>query len=1809
VSLDIQSTILAASPYWDDYNASKNYYRVLFRPSVAVQARELTTLQTMLQAQIERFGDNIFQDGSVVKGCSVEFITDLEFVGIEDQFTSNSSLAQNDPSLIGAVAIGQTSGAQALIVSTQAGFIRQNPGRFFIRYTAPGANSASFLPGEQLNVYNAGMSYVEDIILTVDNIAPFSNTLGQALSSYSAANTANLTARAIVVSVNATANTITVNNIKRSFNNTDILVLSSNTQATANINGIAYDVSDLVGTINTLTSNTDGISIANSDLSGLAYGASVSDGIIYHKGFFLEVEANTIIVNPNTNDPSNYLLGFVTAESVITATSDNTLYDNALGSPNYNAPGADRLQLVSTLTAMLANTVSNTAAFFPVITFSNTGVAYNRTDPQYAALGDSLAQRTYEEAGHFTVDQYGISSAPNGTDANAVIYEVTPGLSYVNGYRNQLLTNLPVDGRRGTDTTSYTDQIVTMSFGNYVVVDQVRGFFATDQGGVVDLYDTAQHAVTNGLTNSSSPTGNLIGTANIREFVYTDNTNQGAPTAEYNAYLFNIQMSNSSYTFANVASLFFTGPGGNAFADVVTPQLQEPSLLPMLFSVGADAVETLSSNGVFNSQYYLTSSNTTASCDSGGNIVFKVPSGAGILGFSDGTVISEEKIQLSLDANLQFANLVSNGTVYANGVFTGPGLGGLVLPGESIVQGANLYLVTATINSNTVQVANGYSLVANTGQTFGRFHYAGSLVDLNGTGRTLTINANNQATISFGFSPVNAPIDVDLRFYTFQSQALQIQKVLNRGTTVMITPANTGSDTGPWNLGIPDGLGLAGVYVLTGSNSALATADMNTNIANSFVFNNGQKDAFYDHCSVTLKNPSDASTYAGVTLAVVFDHFTANTSVGKGYFSVDSYPVDDSLSQNANTSIFTFQIPQYYSAAQQTTFDLRDVVDFRPYKQATATITQDIRAATYSPATTNTFDPNTSAFKPFPGENFELNYTHYLGRVDILTLNPVGTFAVVEGTPSLTPVAPSYSNDCLNIATITVPPYPSLTDIEKSAANTTAWNITISVQSHLRYTMADIAGLDARISQLEYYTTLNTLQLAAANTSIMSSDGTDRFKNGIFVDPFVDHTFADVTDPTYRIAIDEQNSIARPFFFPQYFEMEFNSANSVGVTQIGNQVMMAYEEESFLDQGFATQARSLSGAPPSYVGNLLLSPSVWSEVETLVGAATVIATDAPASAIASMTVPQLCASYGWWRVSGNTVTTANSTSNTATVSVTSSSTSSSNTAAVVLPYIDPREVAFSATGLKPYTTFYLYVDDIDMTALSAPGDITNATATDDSLVTRTSVWGTTLESDSRGNLAGKISIPSDRFKTGQHTVKLLSIEIDSVSNTQISSAAALFSCNLTYDQVPGPVIVVQQSAPSTPGIAPTANFTWSGATYVTAPAAHEITFTNTSTAGAAPITSWNWTFGDGTTYSGQNPPVHTYGAGIGTNSTNPYLITLTVKDADNLTSTYTAGITLFTLAPPPVATINLTCYSNQTIIGTHEIGGVYEANINMVASSSTTVAGAYFEWSYNYLEGNTLNQVVVTGTANNTFIPYLIDTNPAAHANNLNSEFEVTVNYVAANGYVIASIQNYPFQLWTTDKVAPGTPLAPWASGASAATMAVGGTFNGGSPSAAFGGGDPILGGCVVAEAFLNTDTTAAEVEDGFVADTWSPGEEGITPFAVNQIGESKLRPCVTLITASGIELTLSVDTPFNLKTATSDLDPEHTRYAPDMLNHEVLVDDEGDIRWEKVTGVLHVGERFIVPLGFGGRSFAAGDIPTRRIYSHNLFKANQGIR
>ena len=61
-----QQTNLNVAPYFDDFDPANDFHRVLFKPGYPVQARELTTLRSILQNQIEKFGQHFFKEGAKV---------------------------------------------------------------------------------------------------------------------------------------------------------------------------------------------------------------------------------------------------------------------------------------------------------------------------------------------------------------------------------------------------------------------------------------------------------------------------------------------------------------------------------------------------------------------------------------------------------------------------------------------------------------------------------------------------------------------------------------------------------------------------------------------------------------------------------------------------------------------------------------------------------------------------------------------------------------------------------------------------------------------------------------------------------------------------------------------------------------------------------------------------------------------------------------------------------------------------------------------------------------------------------------------------------------------------------------------------------------------------------------------------------------------------------------------------------------------------------------------------------------------------------------------------------------------------------------------------------------------------------------------------------------------------------------------------------------------------------------------------------------------------------------------------------------
>lgn len=85
------------NPYYDDFDDDKQFVKVLFRPGYAVQARELTQLQSILQDQIAKFGNHIFKNGSMVIGGETIFEnSEIYYLRVANEDTNGNSVDVNN---------------------------------------------------------------------------------------------------------------------------------------------------------------------------------------------------------------------------------------------------------------------------------------------------------------------------------------------------------------------------------------------------------------------------------------------------------------------------------------------------------------------------------------------------------------------------------------------------------------------------------------------------------------------------------------------------------------------------------------------------------------------------------------------------------------------------------------------------------------------------------------------------------------------------------------------------------------------------------------------------------------------------------------------------------------------------------------------------------------------------------------------------------------------------------------------------------------------------------------------------------------------------------------------------------------------------------------------------------------------------------------------------------------------------------------------------------------------------------------------------------------------------------------------------------------------------------------------------------------------------------------------------------------------------------------------------------------------------------------------------------------------------------
>ena len=445
-----QQTNLNVSPYFDDFDENDNYYRVLFKPGYPVQARELTGLQSILQNQIDKFGQHFFKEGAKVIPGNTAYSQSYYAVELNNTHLG-VPVEYYIEQLLKRKIIGLTSGVTAIIdkVLKSADSERGNL-TIYVSYISSGVQNPEikeFLDGELLAADT-------DIIT-----GPLNNTFIPSGESFASA-----------ISLNATST---------------------------------------------------------------ASSFSVSNGVYFVRGTFVNVEDETILLEQYSNTPTGRI-GFKIQEEIINSDEDETLTDNSKGFNNYAAPGADRLKITCSLFFKAIDDF-NDSNFIELATVNNGILRSQVKNTQYSLIADELARRTFAESGDYTVTPFDITVKESlndgianngvfeqgqftysGTIANddLALYQISPGKAFVKGYEIETISTSYIDAPKPRTTKTLENQGINYNTGTTFGLNRVFGAPVVGVGNtyVLSLRDTRV-----GVNSITAP-GKEIGLARVYDF-------------------------------------------------------------------------------------------------------------------------------------------------------------------------------------------------------------------------------------------------------------------------------------------------------------------------------------------------------------------------------------------------------------------------------------------------------------------------------------------------------------------------------------------------------------------------------------------------------------------------------------------------------------------------------------------------------------------------------------------------------------------------------------------------------------------------------------------------------------------------------------------------------------------------------------------------------------------------------------------------------------------------------------------------------------------------------------------------------------------------------------------------------------------------------------------------------------------------------------------------------------------------------------------------------------------------------------------
>lgn len=1008
-------------------------------------------------------------------------------------------------------------------------------------------------------------------------------------------------------------------------------------------------------TIQTVETTPFGFELSSAATSiGTVAGVFVSQSVYFFNGDFILVDEQSIFLDPeNSSDQTAWTntptakVGLVVSKKIVTFEDDEKLGDNALLSENFGAPGADRLYIDAKLEKRGVN-VENDGQFIELVRVFGGVVQERVRRTQYSVLQDTLARRTSDESGDYTVRDFPLFIKPffkegdnegvhlleefqydkveTAEQAGNILFgikayceypagsgkylpaqsyneflrlargkltlQVDPGKAYVKGYEIEKLAPSYVDIDKARQLRFQNNRLINVDLGQFVYITNVRGNPEIENYKLVEIHADR--------LASDRTVSNKIGTARILAVEYYSGTH-GDESAVYKLYLFDVNADDGKNlsqmkSIKNASGATFTADLNLDFVSLEGSVTTNGTSSATLMGNGTSFVNKVSEK-LAGGDYLRIRDAVTPTSDN--------PTGAKLVKVKD-TPTSDTALTLSEAETLtgnkpfDFAYAAFYGLEAASGlVFNLPEQYAYTLrsansdntPSDSrdtTLSVRRFFSKTSDSTAGVIQIDSG-----NVKEEFLPYSPNDYIVINKSTGDWLRLAAGNGYDSATSTAGVQRTTATQVKIYTGATNTdFYVIASLNKvGDDSAIEKTKTlftsyvDSDVNKSDLGTVS-LGKCDILKIR---RILMAPDFGAGFG-----------------SLGVGDPLPSNT----TLVDITDRYTLDSGQRDYYYGAGAVNLKRTASRPTGRIRVEFD---YFEHSGEGSFFSVDSYPFKTTTNQTAQIDYaDI--PTFTDSSGRTFNLRDCIdFRPkltgaesdtyvyVPRSDIRLDFHHYLNRIDNLYLDKTGKFKVEKGVPDTLPIPPVEPGDSMSLYLLDLRAYTATPD-----------DCFKRKIEHRRYTMQDIGKLEKRISNLEYYTVLSLLEKETKELEIKDAQGLDKFKNGFIVDNFKSHGIGNINSLDYKCSVDVENEELRPSHPQNIVDMvelaqltpstvaEVRDSNRY--TRTGKLFTLKYTPKKFIEQELASQVENINPyAKFTFRGRVKLDPSTdtWRDTVTL----------------------------------------------------------------------------------------------------------------------------------------------------------------------------------------------------------------------------------------------------------------------------------------------------------------------------------------------------------------------------------------------------------------------------------------------------------------------------------------------------------------------------------------------------------------------------------------------------------------------------------